>query len=69
MKNNPEYLHHGTVCIPAGSSHGIHISEYLTMLHTVKFISLRVLDICILKNLGTQRKSYFLHPAMPCDYF
>lgn len=69
MKNIPEFLHRGTVCIPSGSSNGTHIPEYLNMLPSIKFIWLTVLDISILKTLGTQRKSYFLHPAIPCDSF
>lgn len=69
MKNNPEYLHHATVHIPGGSSLGMHIPQYLTVLPAIKCVPLTVLDICILKTLGAQRKSYVLQPAVPCDSF
>lgn len=69
MKNNPEYLYQAALYIPSGSSPGMNIPQYLTVFPAVKCVCLTVLDICILNTLGTQRKSRFLHPAMPCDSF
>lgn len=71
MKNNPEYLNHTIVYIPGGSSPGMHIPQYATVLPAIKCVCLTVLDIRILNTLGTQQKaiSYIQQcPATPLSF-